>query len=227
MNNINYQFTISLIIIALGYISKKAGLLSEKDGDGLTRLIFNFTLPAIVITTFSTMKFDNSLLLFPVICISFGLIMALLGLFIFRKEQGKNRGMLAMLLPGFNVGLFAYPIVESALGKKGLQHIAMFDMGNSFIVFIVLYIIANSFSQTDSKGRSKKILKKVLTSIPLITYILTLILNITGSSYPTIVIDISDVLAKANKPLALFVLGLFLNFTFSGRTLLKRSFSDM
>ena len=214
MNNINYQFILSLAIILLGFISKKAGLLSVKDGDAITRLIFNFTLPAIVISTFSKMKFDNSLLLFPVICIAFGLVTTLLAFVVFRKEQAKTRGMLSMLLPGFNIGLFAYPIVESALGQQGLQYIAMFDMGNAFIVFIITYIIAGSYSQSDVKGSAKNVYKKILTSIPLLTYILTLILNIAGFSYPTIVVDVSDVLAKANKPLALFVLGLFLDFSF-------------
>lgn len=214
MNNINYQFVISLIIISLGYFSKKTGLLSVKDGDAITRLIFNFTLPAIVISTFSKMRYDNSLLLFPIICISFGLITTLLALVVFRKEQVKTRGMLSMLLPGFNIGLFAYPIVESALGQQGLQYIAMFDMGNAIIVFILTYIIAGSFSQPDTKNNTKNIYKRILTSIPLLTYVLTLILNITGISYPSLVVDISEVLAKANKPLALFVLGLFLNFSF-------------
>lgn len=214
MNNINYQFILSLFIIALGYFSKKTGLLFEKDGDAITRLIFNFTLPAIVISSFSTMKFDSSLLLFPVICILFGLFTACFGLVAFRKETLKNRGMFSMLMPGFNIGLFAYPIVESALGKRGLQYIAMFDMGNAFIVFILTYIIAGSFSQNEKKADMKSIYKKIFTSIPLLTYIITLALNITGRHYPTVVIDISDILSKANKPLALFVLGLFLNFAF-------------
>ena len=40
-----------------------------------------------------------------------------------------------MIVPGFNIGLFAYPLVEGIWGQEGIKYFGMFDMGNAFIVF--------------------------------------------------------------------------------------------
>jgi predicted permease len=62
MGNINWQFLLSMLIIALGYVTKRIGLVTEKDGEGIAKVIFNFSLPALVINTFSTMKVETSLI---------------------------------------------------------------------------------------------------------------------------------------------------------------------
>ena len=49
MNTINSQFVMSLSIILLGYFLKKVNILKESDGEVISRLIFNVTLPSIVI----------------------------------------------------------------------------------------------------------------------------------------------------------------------------------
>ncbi len=91
------------------------------------------------------MYIDKKLLLIPIICLVYGLMMAVVGLTVFKRESRRTKGMLAMLVPSFNIGLFAYPLVESIWGTEGLRYFGMFDMGNSFIVFAVCYIIASVY----------------------------------------------------------------------------------
>ena len=49
-------------------------------------------------------------------------------------------------MPGFNIRLFAYPLVEAIWGLEGLKYFGMFDMGNSIIVFGVCYIFTSVYS---------------------------------------------------------------------------------
>lgn len=214
MNNINSQFAISLSIILLGYFLKKVSILKESDGEVISRLIFNITLPSIVINVFSTMDIDKSLLLIPIICFVFGLIMTGVALIVFKGQSGRERGMLMMLVPSFNIGLFAYPLVESLWGKSGLKYFGMFDMGNSFITFGVCYIIASIYSSSEGEVCYKNILSKVLHSIPFLSYIITLTLNLLGFSFPKPITEITGIISKANMPLALLLLGIYLSFSF-------------
>ena len=214
MGNVNYQFLLSFLIIGLGYLSKRSGLLQERDGAVLTRIIFNFTLPGVVITTFSTIKVDASFLLLPCISLGFGLIMAIAALFVFGKEKSNNRGMLSMVLPGFNIGLFAYPLVEVLFGNQALKYIASFDMGNALIVFVICYVLANYFARATRTVNYRKILGSLIKSVPLLVYLITLGISLGNLHYPGPVIDLARILAKANAPLALFLLGLYLSFSF-------------
>lgn len=214
MENVNTQFLLSLLIIVLGYVFKKVGFIKETDGEAISRVIFNLTLPSLVISTFSTMKIETTLLLVPAISAVYGLVMAAVALVAFRKEANKDKGMMSMLLPGFNIGLFAYPLVESIWGQEGLKYFGMFDMGNSVIVFGVCYIIASIYSSENGKVDYKAILKRVASSIPFMSYIVTLTVNLSGLHYPALMLDVTKVLSRANLPLSLLLLGVYLSFSF-------------
>lgn len=213
MANVNYQFFLSMLIIALGYISKRFKLVSEKDGEGIAKIIFNFTLPALVITTFSTIQVDFSLIMMPVINVIFGGFMAILAIFVFKNEKRKDRGMMSMLMQGFNIGLFAYPLVEAIWGQKGLKYFAMFDMGNAILVFGINYLFACYFASDEGTVDFKSVLHKVSRSIPLLAYMITLAVNLSGFHFPTVVLDISKIVTKANMPLSLLLLGIYLSFS--------------
>lgn len=214
MSDVNSQFLLSLLIIALGYISKRLNLVKEQDGEGISRIIFNFTLPSLVINTFSTIKVEPSLALIPVINIVYSTFLAALAVFFFQKEFQKNKGVFSMTSVGFNIGLFAYPLVEALWGKEGLKYFGMFDMGNALIVFGLCFFMASYYSSEDGKVDFKELLKKISTSVPLLVYILTLLLNVTGLSYPKTVLEVTGILSKANMPLSLLVLGIYLSFSF-------------
>ncbi|MED4052626.1 AEC family transporter [Niallia taxi] len=214
MENFNAQFVISFLIIALGYCLKKWNILKEKDGEAMARLIFNVTLPSLIIVTFHSITIDSSLMMLVVLGFVYGIIVAILGLFIFRKEERRNKGMLGMLIPGFNIGLFAYPLVQGIWGEVGIKYFGMFDIGNAIITFGVSYLIGSYYAKEDVVLNFKHVAGKMGRSIPLMTYVIIFIINLTGLSLPGTVIDITSVISKANMPLSLLLLGIYLNFSF-------------
>lgn len=221
MTDVNNSFFTALTIIVLGFIAKKSGLVSERDGNGIAKIIFNFTLPAVVINVFSSITIDFSHILLVVISIVYGLAMTALALFVFRNKKRKERGMLSMLVPSFNIGLFAYPLVEMIWGNNGLKYFGMFDMGNAFIVFGTNYILASSYSKSKSEFNVKHVVGLMLRSIPFLSYIITLLLIIMHLSLPAFFLQITNTISKANMPLSLLLLGIYLSFDFDGASLKK------
>jgi len=209
------QFLYCVFIISLGYILKRGNIIKEKDGEGLSRIIFNLTLPSLIIITFSDITLESSLFLLILIGFLYGILIGAIGLFLFRKKQRDVKGMLGMMIPGFNIGLFAYPLVEVIFGKEGITYFGMFDVGNAFIVFGVSYLIGSFFSKKEEvKFDLKTVVLKMTKSIPLMTYIFAVIVNLLGLTLPSVVLDVAGIISAANMPLSLLLLGIYLNFTF-------------
>lgn len=191
---------------------KKFNIITEKDGEVLAKLILNVTMPALIISSTSTINFNPSLGLLPLIAVSYGLLMAVIAIFLFRKYTGNTRGMLSMLMPGFSVALFGYPFVEGIIGNKALNYMAMFDMGNSLCTLVIAYLVACYFSSEVSDFTIKSILKQLLKSIPLIVYMIALIMSIVGFHFQGIILNIFQTVSKANMPLCFLAMGIYINF---------------
>ncbi|MFB3159783.1 AEC family transporter [Neobacillus sp. 179-J 1A1 HS] len=210
----NQEFLYIIIIIGFGYLLKRLNILQEKDGAVISKIIFKITLPALVLVTFDSVKIETSLILLPVIVLIFGIITACLGLFVFKNEDRELKGSLLMLSSGFNVGLFAFPLVYAIWGIDGLTYFSMFDVGSSFIVFGICFIFASYYSEEGLKLNPVEILKKLGKSIPLMTYLIASILNLIHIQLPDTIIHVANKISGANMPLSLLLLGLFLNFKF-------------
>jgi malate permease and related proteins len=174
----NQEFLYIIIIIAFGYLLKRLNILQEKDGEVISKIIFKITLPALVLVTFDAVEIETSLILLPVIVLVYGIITATLGLLVFKNEDRELKGSLLMLSSGFNVGLFAFPLVYAIWGIDGLTYFSMFDVGASFVVFGICFILGSYFSEEGLRLNPMEILKKLGKSIPLMTYLIASILNL-------------------------------------------------
>jgi malate permease and related proteins len=210
----NQEFLYIIIIIAFGYLLKRLNILQEKDGEVISKIIFKITLPGLVLVTFDSVKIETSLIVLPAIVLVYGIITACLGLFVFKNEERELKGSLLMLSSGFNVGLFAFPLVYAIWGIEGLTYFSMFDVGSSFVVFGICFIFASYFSEEGLKLNPVEILKKLGKSIPLMTYLIASILNLIHIQLPDTIINVASKISGANMPLSLLLLGLFLNFKF-------------
>jgi len=128
------------------------------------------------------------------------------------------KGTMIMTSIGFSVGNFFFPLVEGIWGQAGMQYVTLFDAGNAFTIFITCYTMASIYSpKNQEKGVKidfKFILKRLVRSAPLLSYILALIINFSGITIPYFFSELIDVLARANTALALILLGIFLHFKF-------------
>jgi len=218
MADVNVIFLLSISIVAIGYIVKKLNILKESDGDTIAKIIFNITLPAVILQVTTTIQFELSLILLPLIGIVFGFLMTFIALLVFRNHPPNLKGAMIMTMIGFNVGNFFFPIVEGIWGQSGMQYIALFDAGNAFTIFIICYIMSTIYSPKNQENVVKLnvnyILKRIVRSAPILSYIIALIINFSGLVIPSFFSELLDILARANSALALLLLGVFLHLKF-------------
>lgn len=214
--NIHYTFILSLSVIIIGFVFKRAGIITEEYGKNMTKVILNITLPALILKTVTQIDIDMSLSALPLVGIGIAPLMLLPAWLVFKGMAPTDKGVALMCSAGFNIGLFGFPIIEGLMGAEGLKVAAMVDIGNAFILFVVTYAIGFNFSPRGQESRltAGLIIRLFLTSIPFVSYILGLAINLAGISIPPIGIDILDVMGRANMALVLLSLGIMLDFNF-------------
>ncbi len=218
-------------MITFGFLIKKFGYITEKEGKILSKFLMHTTFPALVLVSTIRIKLEYNLFLIPLMSLVLGSIMLAIAWFVFKKYPNDWRGVLTMASGGFNTGLFAFPIIEGIWGRDALVYAIMFDIGNTAVVFGLIYSIGNYFASSegiplgkkDGKVDFKVILNKVIRLPPLQGMAIGLIINALSIPIPTIAIDFLDVLAKGNKPLVLLLMGIYLSFNLDKKQIMAVS----
>ena len=212
----NEPFVSALLILALGYFLKRVGILRSTDGEVLARIGLNVTLPALVLLEVPKATLTSSNVLLPVIAFLASPLMVAIGLVAYRGQDRADRGLSMTASAGYNIGLFAIPLVTGLYGAAGVARFALADIGNVCAIFGIGYYMAYRYSPRRSDPHLSVLgtVKLIVGNIPFIAYLtglamILLDLQITG--FPARVLAIP---AAMNRGLALLVLGTLLRFRF-------------
>jgi predicted permease len=201
MNTTNLVFGSALIIIGLGYLLKSLKFIEPQDAKSISKFLMHTTFPALVFTTMLKVK---------LIAMLFGFLSSYLGFLFFKKEAPTHRGILTMGSAGWNLGLFAYPLIEGIWGWEGLTYAIMFDLGNSVINFMVNYGMGTYLAGNHgTKNPYKHVVKKICTLPPFQAMLIGLAFNIFKIPVLPLASDIIDTIAKGNKPMVLLLMGIY------------------
>lgn len=220
MSNPNLVFFLSLLFILFGYFLKRIRLLNEEDSKSISKIIINVTLPALILRTITGTDLIPSLIFLPFSAIGYGAIVCGILLYTNQKKTPEDKAILSMGSIGFNNGMFAYPIIEGIFGLTGLQYLAFFDIGSGLSVFGLSYMLAAYFrakkEQSDFHMTPSIFFRMIFGSIPFMSYIAALALNLSQLPIPSFIDGVLAVPARANMFLVLVLIGLHLNFSLEG-----------
>lgn len=205
MQNIWIRAGCFIAIILLGFILRLVGVFKEGDFRVLSTITLKITLPASIVVSFAQMDIDPSMLTITLLGFGGGVVYILVALLLNMRNK-ENRAFDVLNLPGYNIGLFAMPFVQSFLGPVGVVTTSLFDTGNAFICLGGSYGIASSIKA--GKGFSiGRILKALLTSVPFLSYIVMIVLNLTGVKLPSVVLDFAEIIKASNTFMAMLMIG--------------------
>ncbi len=205
---------ISLVVV--GFLLKKIGVIKPEDGSLLSRLILTVTLPAVIFISVSQANVDPLSLGFLALCslliaISLRILSGTIAKWL--KVDPSIAGVIILGSMVMNLGTFLFPIIQTAYGPEGASRLAAFDIGNSFMASGYGFYLASCYGNKTPCGYKNSI-KKVATLPILWALIIGLIINLTSIDLPTFLIKMLTPVSKANTPLAMIALGVFVNFKF-------------
>ena len=199
-------------IIILGYTLKKIGVFKQEDFMVLSKIVIRITTPAAIAVSFAGKEIDLSLLSLIVLGFGSGVLLVAAAYLLGLRSSKSRRAFDMLNVAGYNIGNFALPFVQGFLGPTGIIVTSLFDTGNAVIALGGAYGAASTV-KNGSGFSVKLIVKKLMTSVPFVCYIILVTLNLTDIPLPSPMISCLQIIANANAFLAMFMLGVGFNLT--------------
>ena len=201
-----------IAIIIAGYILRKVEFFKEGDFAVLSKITLKITLPAAFISNFAGKELDYSMLFIALLALGCGILYMILGYVIHIGKSRDEKAFGVLNLPGYNIGNFTIPFVQSFLGPVGVITTSLFDVGNAFVCLGGAFGVASSIK--GGKFSVKRILKALSKSVAFLTCITMVVLGLLGITLPAPVIQLAGIIGNANAFIAMLMLGV--GFKLSG-----------
>lgn len=193
-------------IIILGFILRKVGLFKAEDFTVLSKITIKITLPAAIVVSFAGKQIDPAMLTISLLGMGGGVLYMLLGFLTNLRSSREKRAFEVLNLPGYNIGNFTLPFVQSFLGSTGVIVTSLFDTGNAIVCLGGAFGVASMIK--DGKGFSiKRLGKALLTSVPFLTYIIMVTTNLLSIPIPSPIVSCAEIMGNANAFIAMLMIG--------------------
>ena len=220
MSDILIRACFFLLMVVLGYVMKKIGVLSKEDGVAVARVILNITLPCAILVSFRTFVFDWSYMIIPVISFAANWLMLGAGFLLSQNGSRDQRIFYMLELPAYNIGNFTLPFVSGILGATGVVATCLFDMGNSPMCLGLNFVVTAMLIGANPGRSALRSVLTIFTKPSFTVYFIMLVLSIFSVSLPDPVFEFASMISPANGPMAMIMIGLMLEFS-SDRTKLR------
>ena len=197
-----------LAIMLLGVVLRRRGFFGPKDYLIPMKLVLHITLPAAAITGFASYRPEPKLLLCAVVGFALNWAVLLIAALVSRSKPREIRAVWLNTVPGYNIGAFALPFVQSFLSPAGVVSCCLFDAGSALMCTGGTFAISGAILDGGGKISLSRVGKSLLSSRPFLTYTLMLILSLAGVTIPQGIVNFLSPIASANAFLAMMMVGM-------------------
>lgn len=199
-----------ILIIFIGFLFKKRGILSTKDGHSISQIIIRLTLPATIIMGFNGTEITRNLLIMAFTGLFLNITLIIIGGYIWKNKPSTDKALIMFGQAGYNIGNFTIPFVQGFL-PQAIPYIGSFDIGNALMIFGGSPVLVDKYTKQNRESLSLgRILLKLFHSPPFTTYVAMFLLASFSITLPDTALQVIDLFAKGNAFLAMFMVGLYL-----------------
>ena len=199
-------------IILIGYTFRRTGIFGPETFGVISKIVMKITLPAALIASAAGKPIDASMLTLALLGLGGGLIYIVAGWLVSLKKSRSEKAFYIQNIPGYNIGTFALPFTQSFLGPVGVLTTSIFDLGNAIVCFGASFSIARAVKE-GGKADFRRILKSAVTSLPFLTHVFMVILNLNSLTLPGPVLTLAEILGGGNACLAMLMIGVGMNIS--------------
>lgn len=201
-----------LVLIALGVLLRRVGLLEQSDNESLNKLIVYLALPALVFSGVHGARMSPRLLVITLV--AWATFLVCLGV---AWAVGRGLKLPPATLGGFllvtaigNTGYLGFPLVIAFLGKQELVKAFFYDLfGTALMILTVGVAISKHYgSPGDEAGPATSPLREILTFPPIVALAVGFVLR--PVAVPPFVMQGIEHLADLTVPLVMLTIGVSL-----------------
>lgn len=208
MGNTIVQFLPIGLLFVVGLGLRHWRVLERRHADRLLRLVVDFGLPALILSSLSRVPLHADLALIPVAAV-LTVVTSGLAAYAAGRALRLGRSTLGVFVIGpmiMNLA-FEYPFVLAAWGQQGFAYLVLFDFGNGLLTFTLVYAVASWYG--DGGGRIGHALRGVATFPPFWAVLVALTINFSGVLVPTALADALQIAGRWIVLLVMLALGIY------------------
>ncbi len=201
------------IIMGVGFIANKAGLLKEEANRYLSPLLIYITTPCMVLATVSSKEIEEGmattviemLLSAGVYFVIFCFIAWVLCTKVINIREKNDRGVYMMLFASINNGFIGLPITLAIFGEEKLFLMVFFQIA------LMIYIYGPGILQVHYGEEARSNKTKALKSIcgpGTVAALIGLVLLFTGTRLPEMLFKSIESIGSATTPLSMIIIGI-------------------
>lgn len=207
------QVAILYIIVAVGFISDRVGLYTEKAARLTNDLLFYIVTPAIIVQSFTAIEYTpeslRNLLLSFLGGTALHVAAILISMPFFRKGDRHTANVYKFACVYGNVGYMALPLAAAVLGDEGV-----FFCSGVLIPFNIFAFTHGVHLMTSTSGEKVKFnVKSLILNPGVISVLIGMPLFLLHVTLPRILAEPVSYIASLNTPLAMLMFGTYLSKT--------------
>jgi predicted permease len=192
---------IFLLVVAAGYLFGRAGIITAKEREGATKILFYILLPSLVAGGIMGAPIDRDLWV-----VFFGtMILTLLiwaaSLLVFMQMMEPNTARIAAMASVLgNTGFIGFPLIERLVGENALHYAAVFSVGQAIVLLTIV------FPSLGGRFDPKKLLNPPLMGV-IIGAILKALSPLLPAAMWNVIVETAKFMGSASGPLVMLVIG--------------------
>ncbi len=196
------------ILVLAGVVGSASGILGEAARDVLAKIVFNITLPLLLLTTFSGMDVTPAVLynsmamvLLTLAVMSLMLLAGWAGAALLRLKRREAAVFMTHALFG-NIVFLGFPVIYALYGEEGLLYAGMLQLVSNMLLWSVGVVLLGS-------GNGSSLRSSLLKVFNINTYaiIAGLLLFVTGIELPAVIMEPMSGLGGTNIYLSMLYMG--------------------
>ncbi len=205
MNGIEQQMIILFIIVIVGYILRKRGMMSEDFDQKFSNFVIDVACPCLILSSTMGDTMPDKHLILPLLLIS---IISYAILFVAAIVIPKilpipidHRGLYSFMIMFGNVGFIGYPIIATIFGPEAIFYAVILNFPNTFLIFIfgVMFVAGN--------GKQQSFNWKLLLSPAMICSYISILIVTMEWRMPEVISQPCGLLGNITIPGALLLIG--------------------
>lgn len=218
-----YQIVVLAILVVIGVVATKAKIITESVKNGIADIVFDITLPLLIITTFARIEITptiikNSSLVFLFAYIAMGVMYMTGNLFAkISRLKGNQRAVFINHHMYGNIVFLGFPLMDALFpGGEGLLYAAIYQLASNSVMWTFgVWVFLKG------KGGSKKDVWKNMLNPNTIAFFVGILIMFFKIRLPDIVFEPLNGLGKSTIYLSMLYIGAMLAFTSIKGTLRK------
>lgn len=203
--SVGTQVLILFILMAVGFVATKVGLITEKGSAQLVDLLLYIVTPAVIINAFLQMEYTKERLTYIVIMAGCVLLVHLLGfavaLPVFCRAPLQQKSILRLSVVFSNCGFMSLPLASALFGPEGVFLVSIYVVMHNVIVWTAGVALF--------PGGHISVVKAILNP-GTIGVAVGLPLFLLGVHLPEAVLQPIGYIADLNTPVAMLAIGYFM-----------------